>query len=71
MKRLAGLIFVVLALSVLAPVLAAEAQGLPTVFINHKGRVITIPLLAVPRHLLHGDSLDVCRNGTFPPCPPL
>ena len=59
MKRLARLTFVVLALTLLAPALppTAEAQGPPKVTIIHKGRPITVSVLALPWHLLHGDTL--------------
>ena len=58
MKRLAKLTAVVLALTVLAPVLApAETEGLPTILIIHKSRTLAIPLVALPGHLWHGDKL--------------
>ena len=61
MKRPAKMTAVVLALTVLAPVLpqaSAEAAGPPTtVNVIHKGRTLTIPLVALPWHLLHGDTL--------------
>ena len=71
MKRLAKLTAVVLALTVMAPALprAAEAEGL-TVNVIHKGLTLTISLLALPWHLLHGDTLvvDTCPGGEVPPC---
>ena len=60
MKRLAKkFTATVLALAFLTLVQprAAEAQGLPTVDIIHNGRTMTIPLVALPGHLLHGDTL--------------
>ena len=65
MKRLAMLIVVVLGLTVLAPVLPRVAEA-PSVTIIHKGKAITVAASAVPAHLAHGDSLDVC-DPTIPP----
>ena len=72
MKRLLQaltLLLVLLGLTVLVPALpqTAEAQP-PTVNVIHKGRVITIPLMALPWHLAHGDSLEICPDGSLPPC---
>ena len=68
MKRLARLTLIVLALSVLAPVVprAVETQDLVTII--HKGRTIKVAASAVPWHLLHGDTREICDDGTLPPC---
>ena len=69
-KRLARLTMVVLALTFLAPVLprAVEAEGPPTVNIIHMGRTMTIPLMALPGHLRHGDDELCPTGGGVPPC---
>ena len=63
MKRLAKLTAVVLALTVLAPATlprSPDAEVLVTVI--HNGRPIAVSVLAVPRHLLHEDTLAECRT---------
>ena len=66
MKRLARLTVVVLGLTFLAPVLTqGMAKAEATVEVLHMGRVLTIPEMALPGHLMHGDTL-VC-DPTVPP----
>jgi hypothetical protein len=56
MKRLIVLGLGVVLLTSAAPLQPTRAEG-STVDIIHKGRDITVSLMALPWHLLHGDKL--------------